>query len=354
MDNLFAVVPTPGGGGMNPQSLIVGGDLLFVTHNHGGGTAQGSSNMMMQQLAAMQQSMIQNQMLIEEQRNKQIRMLEYTVAKMKLRELEEYKLGINGLIEDGENKQPLNKNDEEAIDAAFEIVKEQEKINNAPSENKEDEDMGNIEIDELEKYEDMQKSLSKQIKSDSIGPYVVELKTSSSHGDMYMPIVFTVRNDYWRSRVRYAVENLQKIKKELTVNKNGKTMPRHITVVLYNGERQAVEIIVVAPIAIGDYIGEYTHFMEVIRKEYMTEDKSMFIYEPCIKSICKSFGIELRRFYLLIEPILDGKAPPVLIGEGEDKYVSDHIKISPVLSFNVGAQRISLDTYRRGRIKINI
>jgi hypothetical protein len=240
------------------------------------------------------------------------------------------------------------KPNEDYIDAPFEII-DNKKETKIDIEEEEENTMDKIEITELEKYEEIQKSLVKQINSDNVLPIVVDLKYPSGNSVITTPIIFTIRNDFWRSKVRFIMNNVYK-DKFIVKDDDNIHIPPTITIVLYNAEKQAVEIVVIMPMKITNYLSNDETFNEILNK--ICKKDGNYISDSCIKLICKSFGISLRTYYILIEPLLIGKnIPPT--SSNERNIIADYLRIKPVLSFDVDSQRISIDTYKRGIIKVN-
>jgi hypothetical protein len=346
-------LPVGGPGDMPGSSLIVGGDLHFTTHVHGNNQfAQNPMGnvMLQQQMTLMQQAMVQNQVLLEEQRRLQEELTQNSVKRLKaysndirqlLTELATDKGDIptTPLIDNIPDKTIHLGKPQGVIDAPFEIIKEEEP-NKVKKETKDkgEEILDNIEIKELEIYEAIQKSLTKQINSDDEPPYYVKLNIDSNDNKAELPVIFAVRNDCWRKKVRFVLREMYKGVK-----------PSSILTVLYNGEKEAVEIIMITKMAIDEYTGNYDTFEKCIL------NTNISLYRKQIVLVCKDIGISsLRHFYVLFEPEIDNNTPMLLTNNEDGHYLADHIKIMPVFTSVREVQRICIDLYQRSVILYNI
>jgi hypothetical protein len=353
---MFAMIPR-----QNDQAgaLVVGGDLNFVTHIHGdGGGGLGQQNILQQQqmLMMQQQTMIQNQLVIEEQRNVQRRLAENVkrIQSVELKLIGDATDDASGSTKDFYKEVSLDfrSKDPLVIETQFEVIKEPEihEDNKPKEEDKKMANDANIEIEELEKYEAIQQSLDKQIKSGNELPYVLTLNLPQTQ--FQMPIIFTVRNDGWRDKTRVVLQNMFS-KKGLSSQKLAIAIPFHVMVVLYNAAKEAVEIIVLAPLELNDYItNNKNEFNEIVDSLYRSDD--IFHCTQAILTIRRYFGLQnIREYYFLLEPIITKDTPYVIADKVDKEFIADTMLVKPVFSSEKNFQRISLNLYQRGLIKIS-
>jgi hypothetical protein len=329
---------------------------LIQNYNYGNGMPSGNNMQMTHvQLAAIQEGVLNAQnMLLEQRRINQAIAQEASRLLIEARKellqskdnLIDSKNKITAQIENkSESGEKIKTND--AIDVSYEIIKKDEE--EKKMEKKEESDVtsnGNGKI--------IIESIESQMKSDKQPPHLMMGRVVESEGrTISTPIVFTIRNGIWRSRVRYAIkqycyeEESGKFYREPSqINGEG------VFVVFFNGKKEADEILLICPIDMPAYCSEdseFNSFVENFNELYLPDFERLFLV------IKKNFNIALNHYYLVFEPLL-GKAPPYVISKKNDLSMkADVMSIRPIFSYCVKDQRITFSSYNRAvkRKKIN-
>jgi hypothetical protein len=322
------------------------GDLTIIQHHYNfnnnpfinNGPNMGNSQMMMLE---MNRAMIETQRLLLEQRK--IDLFEST-TKAALGQAHGDSPGIEykgGKEED--NIITHNKNDK-AIEGTYEIVDENKQPNNQGEEKVKMENH----IEEETKLDEINKSISRQIKSDSEPPYFVEGKiVGITEGSIvFAPVVFTVLNEIWRDRVRYIMrecyyDNTLKSIKRLKNQSNESA----VIVILYNSKIEPVEMLSISQLGIKEYMCNRVEFNEL-----KNTDLTILSLNRLVNTVIKSFGIKLTNYFHLYEPCIKEDTPYVLIQKDNNAFKADAVRLKPVLSFDKKEQLVSFDTYCRSII----
>jgi hypothetical protein len=302
---------------------------LVIVHNHenpyrDGNAFNNGGAQMVQLLAAV---VAEQRVLLEEHRtmrNEALKLAEMVITEK------------NNLI--GTEKENLQIADNsnvniQADNASYEIL---------DGENKE---MAN----EVSNSDRIKNSILGQIQSGRRLPYYAEGRAKGMKENMiiFAPIVFTIRDDFWRDRVRCI------IKKDYADSNGGmRRLPNQqnnpaVIVVLYNKNIYPIEIIAVIQDSLESYLSE-----EGIQTQSGKYREKIFSIESIIYHMRNNYNIKLHDFHIMIEPELKDAPPFVLIHKGNTGITADLIKIRPVLSFTKEEQRIAIETYKRSLFHI--
>jgi hypothetical protein len=305
-----------------------GRDLTFITHNHYGmGNNMMQQNSQQMQMIAMQQALFTTQALLIEQRKSFMK---------EARQLLETQNNLNpvGAIED-------KNNEVKAIAAEYEIVNDEQQKNDEKiivKENKMDR------VDEQEKRE-IFKSIDKQMSSNNEPPYFLQGSVSGTQEGMIItaPIIFTLRNNIWRDRVRYVMKEYyydsqtHELKREKNQENNSM-----VVILFYNAKKEPIELLVIHEISLEDYLDKDNCIT------YILANNNSVIIRKLLTLIKDTFDLStLHRCHIIAEPIINNDNAPFLLNNSDNGFLADMIKIKPVLSFGKKEQCISVYTYNK-------
>jgi hypothetical protein len=312
-------------------------DLTIITHHHhyGNNMMPNSAGIMpLLQAAQMQEALMATQTLLLEQRNFTKALVRETQRLLDSKENDV----SSAVIEDMRDKKSLISNHQNVEDALYEILEDKRQLNEEKSNLKEKE-MSSKGIDEEMKKNliAIEKSIEKQLHFDNEPPFTLYGKVPGmlENGIICAPVIFTIRNDIWRDRVRYIIQNhyYNNNTGRLEFEKNQENNNMAV-VVLYNSKKEPIELLVIYQISLETYLFKmHEQFSDIKRMIDVIVDRTIKIFNL----------IHLDKYFIIFEPRITNKTPLVINKTGE--MLGDLIKIKPVLSFSRKEQRFSLKTY---------
>jgi hypothetical protein len=273
-----------------------------------------------EQTMALQMVMMQTQKLLLEQKR-----IATAIAQ------EEHKLLQSDV------KPNVNEIEYKPIEASYEIVHETE----------EDKKMTiNTDTDKSSNNEMIIESIKRQIANDKEVPYIMQGRLTVSEDEVVVsPVVFTVRNDLWRERVRYALkESYYNEEANTLIREEKQTNNDSVFVILYNAKCEAVEMLMIGKIPINQYCRtdkDVNNFSSIYNQVFGDLKHLALV-------IKNNFNIPLDHYFAVIEPELTKKSPYVIAKYDDKSMMADVMKIKPLLSLDIKEQRITFDTYYRG------
>jgi hypothetical protein len=192
-------------------------------------------------------------------------------------------------------------------------------------------------------------SIRKQIENERQLPYTIKGCAKGTKENMIVSaiVVFTIRDDFWRDRVRHVMKKLYLNSHDGVIKLPNQQNRLSVIVVLFNKDIRPIEIIAIVQDTLENYLSE-----EGIWSNNERCKEEIFSIESIINSICTNYNIPLNNFHIMIEPELSNASPFVLTYKGDVGITADLIKIRPVLSFKRDEQRITIDTYNRSLFHI--
>jgi hypothetical protein len=332
----------------SPMAIVPAGPknyegLTIIHHNYfGNGQNNPYQDTTAMQMLEMQNAMLQTRMLLEEQRKVQ------ALLGNSMRAIGEAHLNTVGIEDNGKIKNSNRLTDmRDAIDGVYEIVEDdKEKLI------EEEKNMSGIE--QSERLTVIRESISQQIKSDKEPPFFVEGKVTGlvENSEIFAPVIFTIRNNLWRPRVRHIIKeyyhdkNTGFLKKAPNQSNND-----GVIVILYSSKMEPIEIIVISRVSLLTYTGD-----DEVFARYHAKDNNMLGFNKLINTTVKSFGIGLKNYHHLYEPTIDSSdIPQVLMAQqSKDSFKADIMTFIPVLSFAKKEQSVILETYNRAIFRGNV
>jgi hypothetical protein len=281
------------------------------------------------QLLALQEGLINTQRMLIEQRE-----LNIVIAKEARRLIENAKGGNDNPIQiEDKNKNSRSIQPDEVIDAQYEII-EETKENTI------------VESKELETRNDILESVARQAKDDRELPLNRRATISVSENEtVSAPIIFTVRNELWRSRSQYMIkEACYDGKTNSLIRINNQVNPDCAIIYLYTDKKEPEEILLIVSVTLNQYLYSDERFDSIVENNVSIDNM-----EHLIIFTNKKFNLNIDHYYLILEPVVNSESPYVLSKNQDKSMKADIIRITPVLSF-VKSQRITFDTYYRSVI----
>jgi hypothetical protein len=113
-------------------------------------------------------------------------------------------------------------------------------------------------------------------------------------------------------------------------------------VVLYNSNKVPVEVVVIYQLELKEYLNDAKNDNKLSGKYF----EAINMISKFIPVVMESFGINLEKYFVICEPVIDSNTP-VVIDSQEGNMLADLVKIKPVLSFTKDDQRISVRLFER-------
>jgi hypothetical protein len=307
----------------NPQ-------LTFISnHNYGNAGMQNpfmTGPMQIAQLNSIQQGLVQTQKLLLEQRKVTLAIAQEAQRLLGNADQKAEAIQIENKNYDVKKESIVNN----AIDASYEIIQEEKEKPKMTE--KED-----------ETYEKILQSIKRQADNNRELPYILRGTVNESDERVIAsPIIFTVRNELWRERVRFALkESCYDAKTDSFYREPNQINWDAVFVLLYTDKRDPEEILLICPFEVKQYLYPDDVFKSIVDNFFLTDLEKLLII------IKKKFDIALNHYFFILEPIIDDKSPYVLSKKDDKSMKADIIKIKPVFSFKVKEQRITFDTAYR-------
>jgi hypothetical protein len=303
-------------------------NLTIVQHYHA--PPQGPYDMyadqrMRLQMAAMQQRLLMESQNFVAEQMRQIKAVKDSLASIAL-EGSKNDAGIKAIEDKNEDGNLHKINHGPSIDASYEII--------SGGEDKIEEKNG-MGIDCAKVKAEIRNSIERQIASNEAVPFVMECSSPGTvEGKiLWAPVVFTVRNGFWRSRVRYIMqENYYDKASKAIIRQENQQNDNAVIVVFYNKKKEPVEILAV--IKLGNAEEDYMYFSY--------DDKGLC---KLVNTVVKIFDLGLKNFNVFLEPDTSNPSIPDIVYGNDGECAADLIKIKPVLSFAKKEQVMTAQMY---------